>query len=117
MVPQLRKSSSILLALLPVLILLAASVRAAPTASSRVQAAPETMPDGLMSAILAASAQPFEAGSYLERKVTAPDGAASDEFGYSVSLSGDTALVGVPWDDVGGGEMPPRWRRSGGLRR
>jgi hypothetical protein len=33
--------------------------------------------------------------------LTASDGAASDEFGYSISLSGDTLAVGVPVDDVG----------------
>jgi hypothetical protein len=32
-------------------------------------------------------------------KLHAPDGAAGDEFGYSVSLFGDTALVGAPGDD------------------
>jgi len=34
-------------------------------------------------------------------KLTASDGAAYDLFGYSVALSGDTALVGAYWDDVG----------------
>ena len=33
--------------------------------------------------------------------LTASDGAASDQFGYSISLSGDTLAVGVPVDDVG----------------
>ncbi|MEI6474514.1 MAG: FG-GAP repeat protein, partial [Planctomycetota bacterium] len=33
--------------------------------------------------------------------LTAADGAASDDFGYSVSLSGDTLAVAVPTDDVG----------------
>jgi uncharacterized repeat protein (TIGR01451 family) len=32
-------------------------------------------------------------------KLTASDGAASDDFGASVALSGDTALVGADWDD------------------
>lgn len=32
---------------------------------------------------------------YLEQKVTASDGAASDEFGFSVSVSGSTAFVGA----------------------
>jgi hypothetical protein len=35
-------------------------------------------------------------------KLTAPDGAASDLFGNSVSLSGDTALVGANFDDDNG---------------
>jgi len=33
--------------------------------------------------------------------LTAADGAASDYFGDSVSLDGDTLAVGVAWDDVG----------------
>ncbi len=32
---------------------------------------------------------------YLEQKAIASDGAAGDYFGYSVALSGDTALVGA----------------------
>jgi len=32
-------------------------------------------------------------------KLTAPDGEADDEFGISVSISGDTALVGARFDD------------------
>ena len=40
-----------------------------------------------------------------QAKLTANDGAASDRFGVSVSLSseGITALVGAPWDDTSGG--------------
>ena len=37
-----------------------------------------------------------------EAKLTAADTAASDRFGYSVSISGDTALVGAYDDDDGG---------------
>ena len=36
-----------------------------------------------------------------QAQLTASDGAAHDFFGYSVALSGDTALVGANWDDVG----------------
>ncbi|MBY0111219.1 MAG: hypothetical protein K2Y21_00250 [Phycisphaerales bacterium] len=36
-----------------------------------------------------------------QAKLIAPDGAASDGFGTSVAVSGDTAMVGVPLDDVG----------------
>ena len=36
------------------------------------------------------------------QKLTASDGAAGDEFGYSVSVCGDTAVVGAPNDDDGG---------------
>ncbi|NKI33856.1 cadherin-like domain-containing protein [Wenzhouxiangella sp. XN79A] len=35
-------------------------------------------------------------------KLTPADGARSDAFGYSVSLSGDRALVGAPFDDDNG---------------
>jgi uncharacterized repeat protein (TIGR01451 family) len=36
-----------------------------------------------------------------QRKLTAQDGAAGDWFGRSVAVSGDTAIVGAPSDDVG----------------
>lgn len=35
-------------------------------------------------------------------KLTASDAAAEDNFGYSVSVSGDVAVVGARWDDDGG---------------
>ncbi|MDO8749562.1 MAG: prepilin-type N-terminal cleavage/methylation domain-containing protein [Dehalococcoidia bacterium] len=35
-------------------------------------------------------------------KLTASDGAANDKFGYSVAISGDTAVVGARFDDFGG---------------
>ena len=34
-------------------------------------------------------------------KLTASDGAASDYFGYSVAISGDTVVVGAYYDDIG----------------
>ena len=37
-----------------------------------------------------------------EFKLTASDGAANDQFGYSVSISGDYAVVGVWYDDDNG---------------
>lgn len=36
-----------------------------------------------------------------QTQLTASDGAAGDEFGWSVALSGDTALVGATFDKVG----------------
>ena len=36
-----------------------------------------------------------------QAQLTASDGAAGDEFGYSVAISGDTAIIGAPDDDVG----------------
>jgi len=38
-----------------------------------------------------------------QRTLTADDGAASDWFGWSVALSGDTALVSAPWHATAGG--------------
>ena len=35
-----------------------------------------------------------------QAKLTASDAAAFDYFGFSVALSGDTALVGTPFDDA-----------------
>ena len=36
-----------------------------------------------------------------QAKLVAPDGATNDQFGYAVVVSGDTAIVGAPQDDVG----------------
>jgi hypothetical protein len=38
-----------------------------------------------------------------EAQLLAPDGAAADGFGYSVSVSGDTAVVSAPFDDTSAG--------------
>ena len=38
-----------------------------------------------------------------QQKLMASDGAADDLFGYSVSVSGDTVVVGACWDDTAGG--------------
>jgi hypothetical protein len=32
-------------------------------------------------------------------KLTASDGAAQDHFGWAVAISGNTAVIGMPWDD------------------
>jgi hypothetical protein len=40
----------------------------------------------------------------LQQKLTASDGTEESYFGYSVALSGDTALVGAPYDDAGGNQ-------------
>ena len=40
-----------------------------------------------------------------EAKLTASDGGASDTFGFSVALSGNTALVGARLHDVGGNDF------------
>ncbi|MBK7094772.1 MAG: FG-GAP repeat protein [Saprospiraceae bacterium] len=36
-----------------------------------------------------------------QAKLTASDGAANDHFGWSVSISGDYAVIGAPKDDIG----------------
>ena len=38
----------------------------------------------------------------LQQKLTAQDGAAKSEFGFSVAISGDTVVIGAPLDDTGG---------------
>jgi len=37
-----------------------------------------------------------------EAKLTASDAAAGDEFGFSVAVSGDVAVIGAYWDDDAG---------------
>jgi uncharacterized repeat protein (TIGR01451 family) len=39
-----------------------------------------------------------------QQKLVAPDGATDDRFGYGVSISGDTAVVGAFLDDAAGGQ-------------
>ena len=39
------------------------------------------------------------ASGQIEKKLTAADAAADDNFGYSVSVNGDTAIVGAYFDD------------------
>ena len=47
-------------------------------------------------------------------KLTASDGAAGDELGWSVSVSGDTIVVGAPGDDAGRGAAYVFVRPGGG---
>lgn len=42
------------------------------------------------------------ADSYETAKLTASDGSGDDRFGYSVSISADTVVVGAYWDDTSG---------------
>jgi len=45
-----------------------------------------------------------QGGSWVEtQKLTASDGAAGDQFGFSVAVSGATIVVGAPIDNVGQG--------------
>ncbi|MFH1109620.1 MAG: FG-GAP repeat protein [Planctomycetota bacterium] len=44
----------------------------------------------------------FDGSTWVEEaKLTASDAAAGDDFGHSVSVSGDVAVVGAAWDDCG----------------
>jgi uncharacterized protein (DUF2345 family) len=46
-----------------------------------------------------------EGTEWVVEKVTASDAAGGDYFGYSVSISGDTVIVGAPWKDDGSSEV------------
>ena len=47
-----------------------------------------------------------DAGGWIQvQKLTAADGAAGDSFGYSVAISGDTAIVGAYYDDDNGADF------------
>ncbi len=61
---------------------------------------PYSLPDGRQGELLA---HPSQLGEEI-RKLTASDAAAEDEFGYSVSISGDTAVVGAYLDDDAGSQ-------------
>ena len=50
-------------------------------------------------------------------KLTAGDGAANDYFGYSVSIDGDTVVVGAYWDDDKDPTAGPRTCSRGPARR
>jgi len=84
--PRGRAGATLLLSSALALLLTAALVGAAPARAARPQGSPQ---ESL--ALLALQ----------QTQLTAPDGAASDWFGFSVALSGDTALVGAELDAVG----------------
>ena len=50
----------------------------------------------------AGSAYVYELGTWTEQKLTASDGAEGDQFGYSVSIDGNYAIVGAYGDDDNG---------------
>lgn len=57
-------------------------------------------------------------GAWLQQaKLAATDAAAGDSFGISVSVSGDTAVIGAPFDDDGGADSGSAYVfvRSGGV--
>jgi hypothetical protein len=51
------------------------------------------------------AAPPLALLAVQQAELTAGDGATSDYFGYSVAVSGDTALVGAYADDLAGGDQ------------
>jgi len=53
----------------------------------------------LFAAVTAIVAAPMDFSQ--QGKLTASDGVANDNLGYSVAISGDTAVVGIPQDQVG----------------
>ena len=58
----------------------------------------------------------YNGGSWIQQtKLTASDGEAYDWFGWSVSMSGDYAIVGAPYDDDNGGASGSAYifKRSG----
>jgi hypothetical protein len=74
---------------------------AAPTASHRARPASEMSlaqaPVGLQAAVRATLGTPTPAiGPGLQAELAAPDGATSDAFGWTVALSGSTAVLGAP---------------------
>jgi hypothetical protein len=78
------------------LLLAATAAAAAPSAPIPAAARPAGMDDADWSALQSAAAK-----SVQQAKLVAADGAASDNFGYWVAVSGDTAAVGAIFDDVG----------------
>jgi hypothetical protein len=48
------------------------------------------------------------------KKLTASDAAEEDEYGRSAAISGDTAVVGSPYDNLGAGSMYVYSRNEGG---
>ena len=97
-----------LAATLAVCLVLAASGAAAPAAAS--PGAPGPFAVTSASAVLAAGpdpAAPVPVGGLLARlaiaqtKLTAAGGAMSDQFGSAVAIWGNTAVVGVPYDNIG----------------
>jgi len=93
-----RVAFALLLAALVVPLGAAALVVPAPASAGPPPTGPATAP----------SASPCASADELlvllavqQARLTAVDGAAGDEFGWSVAISGDTAVVGAPYDDIG----------------
>jgi len=56
----------------------------------------------LVALIVLGPAQSAFATSFFETQITAHDAAAGDQFGFAVSVGGDTVIVGAPFDDDAG---------------
>ncbi len=71
----------------------------------------------LVGACIAAGAMPARGQCPEQQKLTALDAAVGDLFGYSVSVSGDTAAVGSVFDDGAGTDSGSAYvyLRSGGV--
>ena len=83
-----------------------------------IAGADSTDPNGLSDAGVARVYRADGLGGWtLEAELTASDAAAGDQFGGSVSVSGDTAVVGASGDDDGGSSSGSAYvfTRSGGV--
>ncbi len=83
-------------------ILLALTFSAAGVAPARSAPAGSRTSQEQTAGLQEALPAPIDPLVYLEQKILASDGASYDSFGYSVAVSGNTALVGAYNDDVGG---------------
>ncbi len=79
---------------------------AASTVSDSSASTNASLPEGLLDAVREAVAS-TSLPTTQQAKLNAADAEAVDWFGYSVALSGDTAVVGVPLEDpdLGGGPI------------
>ena len=92
----------------------AASTQAYSTTSSRTSLHPMQMPYSSVASV-SANALASACNDWVERdKQTASDGAANDAFGISVSISGDTMVVGALFGDSGRGAAYVFERNQGG---
>ncbi len=71
--------------------------------SAVVSQSQQQVPGALQSVVHHALARDTGTFAWTESKVVASDGAANNQFGYSVSISGDTALIGAAMADSGQG--------------
>ena len=87
---------------LALILILIAGMLPAPEMALAADTEPPEMTPGLISAIEEALGPDVFAPTIEDAKITASDGAAGDFFSYSISISGDTALVGAYENDDNG---------------